>query len=90
MGLADYKGPANHPDCLRAVVGDRVVGVIADYDQGTWFVVESGYALVMRSNGAYWCESPTAVKELVAKRKADVGAWIAETERLSSIPLRGA
>lgn len=84
MALKDAKC-SNSPETMKALVGETIVGVIADYDGAWWLVVKSGHALVMTRNGSYWTESPDAVKTLIAKRKADLGAWADETRRIMAI-----
>jgi hypothetical protein len=77
---------SNHPDTMKAMVGETIVGVIADYESNWWLIVESGHAMVFSSkSGAFWVEQPDAVKRLIAKRKADLGVWAAEAERLMTI-----
>jgi hypothetical protein len=85
MAIKDQKC-SNHPDTMKAMAGETVVGVIADYDGNWWLVVESGHALVFGTGkGSFWIESPNAVQQLIARRKKDLGVWAAETERLMAI-----
>ena len=72
---------SNHSDTMKAMVGETIVGVIADYEGQWWLVVESGHALVLStSNGAFWVVQPKDVEELIAKRKRDLGVWAEEPD----------
>jgi hypothetical protein len=77
---------SNSPETVKALVGETIIGTIADYEGGWWLVVESGHAFVFQTgNGAFWIEQPDAVQRLIAKRKSDLGTWAAEAKRLMTI-----
>ena len=85
MAIKDAK-VANSPETMKAMVGETIIGAIADYEGSWWLVVESGYALVFKTGkGSYWIESPDAVQKLIKQRKDDLGKWAAETERVMAI-----
>ena len=86
MALDSKQGNcSNTPELLKAMVNEFIVGAIVDYDGNKWLVVKSGYAIVFGRHGAYWRESPTAVKALIDKRRADLGKWSADLADLALI-----
>ena len=77
---------ANCAATMKAMVGEKVIGAIQDYD-GRWLLItQSGYALAVGGpNGAFWVVAPKDVHALIAKRQADLGAWTAEAEALMAV-----
>jgi hypothetical protein len=76
---------SNSPETMKALVGETIVGVIQDGD-GRWhLVVESGYALVLSGNGAFWTANPDDVKRVIERRRSDLGRWSDEAKRITAI-----
>lgn len=84
MALKDH-GVANHADTMMAMIGETIVGVVADDHGQWWLIVKSGHALVQGKTGAYWREDPRAVKALIEKRRAQLKAQSDEIRRITAI-----
>jgi len=77
---------SNHPDTVRAMVGEKITGVICDHD-GRWhLIVESGHAFVMGGDSKYWIASPKDVQGVINRRKANLVTWQQEALDLMAIP----
>lgn len=76
MSLKDYKGPANHPDLIRSLVGERIKGVMFESGGAVMLVFDDGTAITLVSTGggapAYWKVCPKEVAELVAIRQKEL------------------
>lgn len=94
MSLKDYKGPANHPDMIRSLVGERIKGVMFD-GGAVMLVFDDGTAITLVSTGggapAYWKVCPKEVAELVAIRQKELLATQAALRDLATLlPTDGA
>lgn len=87
--LTDYKGPANHPEVLKYLVGETIKGAFKDREGKIWIVLGSGAAMVLGTRGGgapvYWSESPADVEIIVAERRAEIERYVAELRNLYGI-----
>lgn len=69
---------SNTRDCFRSCVGKRVTGVLfdalpprrQDLSRGTkTLIFDDGTALTMASNGSFWVELPSDVRQAIDERQ---------------------
>ncbi len=89
--------PSNSPDTIKALVGDKIAGVICDTDGKWWIIAESGCALVVGASSSnktdegsvpfvtYHVEEPYHVKKLIEKHQEMLQTWENERSRLADI-----
>lgn len=94
--LTDYKGPANHGDLFKHMVGERITACF-EADGAIWIVGESGAALVLtqpsgrafegRSRPSFWMESAEEVEKVTSKRRKEIEANLAQLRDLPGVRL---
>lgn len=94
--LTEYKGPANHHDLFKYMVGETITACF-EADGAIWIVGSSGAALVLttpsgragenRSRPSFWKEGAEEVEKITSKRRAEIEAQLAQLRDLPGVRL---
>jgi hypothetical protein len=93
-GLPAYKGPSNHHDIFKHLVGEKITAAFQAYPPGRrdlgphlHLVMESGHAFVIGKTGSFWKEDSDYVRRVVSARADQIKTQVDQLRDLPGVRL---